>query len=107
MIPIITPGLKPVRLFDLLFSGPTESDSGFDPIVFGMAASAGVEDGVKAAGEEGIGHGFRVGAPHKPGFPENEIDFWLKKTGESGIEPVRLLKEKSTVAFLGKPSPTS
>jgi hypothetical protein len=75
MIPIITPGLNPVRGFELLFG----SVSRLDPIDLGIAASAGVEvGGETVAGDEGMGHGFRVGPPHKPGFPENEIDFWLR-----------------------------
>lgn len=97
-IPVITPGRKPVRgvRFVCCVVGLV---TGFELIVFGIAAIAGVD-----VGEEEIGHGFEAGSPHKPGLPVKKYDFWLRKTG---IEPVKLLNERSTVAFLGNVSPIS
>ncbi|KAF8098931.1 hypothetical protein N665_0255s0008 [Sinapis alba] len=109
-IPVITPGRKPVRgvRFVCCVVGLV---TGFELIVFGIAAIAGVDVGESASemvdGEEEMGHGFGVGSPHRPGFPVKKSDFWLRKTGDLGIEPVKLLKERSTVAFPGKLAPIS
>ena len=100
-IPVISPGRKPV-LGDRSVCCVVGLVTGFELIVFGMAAIAGVDVGESASevvdGEDEMGHG----SSHRPGFREKKIDFWLRKTGESGIEPVKLLKERSTVALMGK-----
>uniref|UniRef100_A0A7C8ZNE3 Uncharacterized protein n=1 Tax=Opuntia streptacantha TaxID=393608 RepID=A0A7C8ZNE3_OPUST len=73
----------------------------------GMAANAGGEMGwsSEASGREvgldGIGHGLPDGGPHRSEFPAKELFSWFKNTVESGISPVKLLYEKSKVAFSG------
>ena len=75
-------------------------------IVLGMAAIAGVDDvfavtlgGVESV--EGIEHRIFRGFPHRSPFPAKNRAFWFKRTRDSGIGPVRLLKERSMVEFSG------
>lgn len=80
-------------------------------MVLGMAAIAGGEVGDVSLGGvdmvEGIGQRFFNGPPHSSGFPENDFLSWLMKTLDSGISPVKLLKERSMVAFVGNLFPNS
>jgi len=76
---------------------------GFESI-FGMAAMAG-EDVVTLGGAmdsvEGTVHRIFRGLPQRSAFPDRNSVFWWSKAKDSGIGPVRLLNERSTVVFPG------
>lgn len=86
MIPTMAAGLSPLWLSrERPFSDLGEMASGFDEFkVLGIAANAGGEFGEETLGEEegedGIGHGFLVGWPHRSGFPRKDSVSWFKKT---------------------------
>lgn len=58
--------------------------------MFGIAANAGGEFGVRDGGGEDVAsrsrHGRFAGSdPQRPGLPEKEMDSWLSRTRKPGI----------------------
>lgn len=98
-IPAIVAALRLFRLDPL-----GEFVDGLESIL-GIAAIAGVDVGEDTLGKietvEGIGQGFFSTLPHNSGFPENDLLSWLPNRLVSGISPLKLLNERSIVAFTG------
>ncbi|KAH0727393.1 hypothetical protein KY284_003258 [Solanum tuberosum] len=65
-------------------------------IAGGLVVILGGDEGV-----EGIVQSFLSGFPQRSVFPAKNSVFWFDKAIDSGISPVRLLKERSIAAFAG------
>lgn len=101
MIPAMVLGFS--LLFTVWFGDSAEEFVGGAEFL-GLTAIAGeVFSGMFGGFErvEGIEQRVFNGFPHSSGLPEKDSAFWLSREREVGIGPVRLLKERSTVAFAG------
>jgi len=103
-------GLIPLLVWELGAAPDDESElvSELESRDLGITAMAGeIEDVIFGGVDrvEGIIQGFFNGFPHKSRFPENNSK--PRPTNAFGICPVKLLNERSIVAFSGTPGANS